>query len=146
MKMHLLGRFAVNLSFGVRNPLKNSDGFFLHPIRERTFGNQLFDFSERAVFIVVMMFVFRFAWCVFVRMRMAVVVMVAVVMIMVVIVIVMRMPVFVVMFVGQMNVKFYSSDPGFFLARNVEMITIDLQFFQLVLELMRIDAQIQQRA
>jgi hypothetical protein len=95
--------------------------------------------------------VLRFAWCVFVgmRMRMAVLVMVAVVMIMIVLV-VMRMPVIVIVvmmvIVGQMNIKFDSGDSGFFLARDVEVIAIDLQFLQLVLELMGVNAQVEQRA
>ena len=55
VKMHLLGRFAVNPAFGVGNPLEHGDRFFLYPLGERTLGDQLFDFSERAVFVVVMM-------------------------------------------------------------------------------------------
>ena len=61
---------------------------------------------------------------------------------------VMRMSVFVavVMFVGQMNVEFRSGNSRFFLARDVQVITIEAQFLQFMLELMRVHAQVQQRA
>ena len=50
------------------------------------------------------------------------------------------------MIVGQMNIEFYSGNSRFFLARNVEVITIKPQFLQLMFEAMRVDAEIQQRS
>src|SRR5690349_5410077 len=75
--------------------------------------------------------------------------MLVIVMMVVVLIVMMRMSVVVVvtMFVMalQMNIELHACNAGFLLARDMEVITIDLQFLQLVLELMRVDAQIQQR-
>ena len=65
-------------------------------------------------------------------------------MIVVVIMIGMRMSVVVIMLAGQMNIEFYAGNSRFFLARNMKVITIEPQFLHLVLELMRVHAQIQQ--
>jgi hypothetical protein len=67
---------------------------------------------------------------------------------MIVVVVVMRVFVTVIvsMVIGQMNVEFHTGDPGFFLARDVEVVTIDAQFLQFMFELMRVDAEVQQRA
>ena len=66
----------------------------------------------------------------------------------VMIVIVMRMLVCVSvsMVIGQMDVEFHTGDAGFFLAGDVEVIAIDVQFLQFKLELVRVDAEVQQRA
>ena len=59
----------------------------------------------------------------------------------------MVMVVLVVMLILQMNIKFHAIDSRFFPARDVpQVVTIHAQFFQLVLELVRVHAQIQQRA
>lgn len=80
-----------------------------------------------------------------VRVRMAMILFVVVVMVMMIMVIMMVVLMAVIM-IGQMNVEFDSGNPRFFAARNVEVITIDVEFLQFVLELVRIDAEIQQRA
>jgi len=58
---------------------------------------------------------------------------------------IMLMPVFVVMFMRQVNIEFYPGDGRFLLARNVEMIAVELEFFQLAFEPARVHAQVQQR-
>ena len=88
-----------------------------------------------------MMFMLMFVF-VTVRMLMAVVVMMVVIMMM-------RMTVVVAMIVimvfGQMHIELHACDAGFFPARDMEVIIAQAQFLQLMLELMRIDAQVQQR-
>ena len=120
--MHLLGRFAVNFSFGVRDALEHREGFFLHPIGERALGNQFFDLGERSVFIVVMMFVL-----VLVLMRMCMAMFVFVFMVMMRVSMV--MVVLVVMLILQMNIKFHAGDSRFLLSRDVQVVTIHAQFF-----------------
>jgi hypothetical protein len=75
---------------------------------------------------------------------------VCVVMIMLVIVmgmfVLVVMTVIVLVVIGEMNVEFYAGNSGFFLAGDVEVITIDAQFLQFVFELMRVHAEVQQRA
>ena len=76
---------------------------------------------------------------------MLVMMMVSMIMIMVVIVFVFMMVMVMVMVMGQMNIELRSRDPRFFLARNMDVITIHVQFLQFMLELMPVHAQIQQR-
>ena len=45
----------------------------------------------------------------------------------------------------QVDVKFHAGDGGFLPARNVQMIAVELELFQLALQPARIHAQIQQR-
>jgi len=82
---------------------------------------------------------------VLVSMRMAMAMAVLVVM---VVIVVMRMFMIVamIMVVGQMDIELHSGDAGFFLTRDMEVIIAKTQFLQLVLELMRIDAEVQQRS
>src|SRR5256885_721586 len=56
------------------------------------------------------------------------------------------MLVFVIMPIGQVNIEFDPGNSRLLLARNMEVIAIEPQFFQLVLELMRIHAKVHQRA
>jgi hypothetical protein len=56
----------------------------------------------------------------------------------------MLMTMLVIMIVGQMDIEFHTGDSGFLLARNMEVITIEPQFLQLMLEQMRIHAEVQQ--
>src|SRR6185312_6411711 len=119
--MHLPGWFAVNFTLGVRNPLEHGDGFLFHPVRERALRNQFLDLAERSIFVVVMVFMF-----------MIVVVMVVIMMMRMAVVVIVTM----VVMVGQMHIEFHAGDAGFFLARGMEVITVDAQFLQLVFELM----------
>ena len=59
----------------------------------------------------------------------------------------MRMPVVIVMMILlQVNIEFHAFDARFFPARHVEVITVEMQFFQFVFEPMRIDPEIDERA
>src|SRR5689334_9518263 len=49
------------------------------------------------------------------------------------------------MIVLQMNIELHAGDSGFLAARNVQVIAIEPQLLQLVLELVRINAKIEQR-
>ena len=51
-----------------------------------------------------------------------------------------------VVIIVQMNIEFHSRNSRFLLTRNVKMIAVEFQFFQLVLKLVRINAQIKQRS
>src|SRR5882672_3836463 len=52
--------------------------------------------------------------------------------------------VFVAMLVSEMNVEFDSFDGGFVGAGNVQMVTLKLQLLQFVLQIVRIDTQVEQ--
>lgn len=54
--------------------------------------------------------------------------------------------IFVRVLMGKVNVEFDSFDGGFVSAGNVEMIALKLELFQFVLQFVRIDTQIKQRA
>ena len=48
--------------------------------------------------------------------------------------------------IGQMDVKFHACDAGLLLARDVQVITVELQFLQLALQPAGIRAEVNQRA
>ena len=54
-----------------------------------------------------------------------------------------RMPVIVVM--REVNVKFHAGDGGFLLARNVEMIAVELEFLQFAFQPVGVHAEVEQR-
>jgi hypothetical protein len=62
----------------------------------------------------------------------------------------MLMPVSVMMLmvvgVGQMDIQFHAFDAGFLLARDVQVIAVELQFLQLALQFAGVHAKVQQRA
>jgi hypothetical protein len=104
----------------------------------------LFDFREGAVFVVIMMLMLVIVPMVMISMRVAVAL--PVLMVVMVMVLGMSVPVLVVMCIGQMNIEFYPGNSRFFLARNMEVKTIEPQFLQFMLELMRVHAKVQQCA
>lgn len=57
-----------------------------------------------------------------------------------------RMSVLVAVLVREVNVEFDSFDGGFVSAGNVQVVIVKLQLFQFVLQVARIDAEIEQRA
>jgi hypothetical protein len=68
------------------------------------------------------------------------------VMMMVVVAVTLFMLMLVVMLVRKMHVKLHAFDGGLVLARDVEVIAVELEFTEFVLEFVRVHAQINQRA
>jgi hypothetical protein len=51
-----------------------------------------------------------------------------------------------IMFMGQMHIELHAFYGGFVLARDVEVIAVELELFQLAFKFVRVHAQINQRA
>ena len=64
--------------------------------------------------------------------------------VMAVMIVIVRVVVVVVM-PDQVDIEFHAGDGGFLLARNVEVIAVELQLFQLAFQLARVHAQVNQR-
>ena len=141
MKVDFAGRQAVNFSFRFGDALKHRDRFLLHPGRKFTARDELFDFGKIATVIVrVIMVVFRFV------MMMAMIVRVSVLMLMVMSMFVaVLMIVVMLMFMREVDIKLHASDGGFLSARDVEMIAVELELFQLAFEFAGVHAEVEQR-
>ena len=85
------------------------------------------------MFILVMMMVLVLMSLIFVRMRVSVGT-------------AMSMHVLVAMLMREMNLELHSLDGGFVSAGNVQMVAVEIQLFQFVLQFVRIDTEIEQRA
>ena len=65
---------------------------------------------------------------------------------MAVIVFVTVMVVVVIVVVREVDIELHAGDAGFLLARNVEVIAVELEFLQLAFQLARVHAEVEQRA
>jgi hypothetical protein len=59
VEMNFLRRHPMDFALGFRDALKHGDGFFLHPRRQFTAPDELFDFLKRPVLLVMMAVVMR---------------------------------------------------------------------------------------
>ena len=57
-----------------------------------------------------------------------------------------RMCMLMTVFVREMNIKFNSFDGGFMTTRDVQVVTMKIQLFQFVLQVVRVDTEIEQCA
>ncbi len=118
VKVNFAGRQAVNFSLGLGDALKHGNGFLLHPRGEFAPRDQFLDFGKIAS-VIGRMIVARPVFTMVI--------------------------VIVRVFVGEMNIKFHAGDGGFLPARNVKVIAVELELFQLAFELARVHAEIEQR-
>jgi hypothetical protein len=117
----------MNFSLGFRDAPEHGDGFLFHPRGEFAAGDQLFDPGE------IPLLVMRMVVVVAVLMQMPVLVW-------------MRMTVCVCVIMRAVDIKLHARYGRLFLARNVEMVAVQLEFFQLAFELVRVQAKVEKRA
>jgi hypothetical protein len=157
--MDLLGRHAVDFTFRDCNPMKHSHGLLLDPRGEFAPRDQVADFRVIAAMLVRMP---MFLWAMVMVMVMAVIVLALMVMfvasvlmlVMVVVRVTVRMRhstsmcVLVRMGVraSEMDVELKAFDGRFVSAPRVQVKALHAQFFQLVFELVKVDAKINQGA
>lgn len=140
MKMNLCRGQAVNLSLRLRDALKDRDGLLFHPRREFALADEMLDLGEAALFVMAM----------FVVLVMLLAVRVVVAVVLFAVMVRMRVGVtgfmLVTMRVREMHVKLHPFDGGLVLARDVEMVAVELELAEFAFEFVRVHAQINQRA
>jgi len=135
VEMDFFGRLAVNLALRHGNALEHRHRFLFDPFGEGAVEDELLYFRKSArvrvcVTVIMGMLVFVFMlMLVFVGMAMAG-----------------FMSMFVMVVVFQMNIEFDAFYARPALAGNMQMIFLKPQFFQLLFELMKINAEVEQRA
>lgn len=163
MKMHLIRWQAMDFAFSNGNAMEYCDGFLLHPGRKGAARNEILYLRIISavfmvtVFMVVSMFMRMFVVGVMSVVFVAMLMLVPMPMFMFMVVMVsmgvtvfgfagMSMLVPVFMFVRQMDVELNAINRRLFCADRVNVITVQPQFFQLVLEFVKIHPQVNQRA
>ena len=126
----------MDFSFRLRDALEDGDGFPLHPRRKLAGSDELLDRGKVARVVMTMIIV----------LVMLMVVNVVVVAVMGVMLVSVTRFMFVTMLVREMHVELHPFDGGLVRARDVEMVAGKLEFAELVFELVRVHAQINQRA
>ncbi len=122
---------AVDFPLRFRDTLEDGDGFFLHPRRELALVDEFFYVGEVALVVVAVL---------------VVLVMVAMVVFGVMVMVRMTRIMFVVIIVCEMDVKLHAFDGGLVLARDMEVIAVELEFAEFVFEFVRVHPQVNQGA
>jgi hypothetical protein len=139
VEVNFVRRQSVNFSLCVSDALEDSDGFLLYPRGKFAARNEFPNLGEIALVVmrmvmVVVMMAMIVAVTVFVNMDTACA-----------FCNVMFMPMRMLVVMSKVNVKFHPGNGRFLLARNVEVIAVEPEFFQFTFKFLGIHSKVEQR-